>query len=217
MAIIRNLEEQEVLRTGEIEEVADIFSFERFRGVRNSSKNFSKYVLMRIDRYLSELLDKPSFSGDNLAELEGRFNKSNRQRVGMHLEHIYAYNDPNMRLFTDRGVFDEQQFNSTRNLLGMVLLLKDRQNLSSGNEVYRDKVRTYQKSNFVWNELLVGHLPGVDQRLLPEELQTESISPDSTGAFPKERVEERQRVLFSAIKKIWCDSVRPPEESQQRR
>ena len=206
-ALITNLEKEEVLRKGEIEEVSDLFRYERFKGAQNHWKNFSKYVLMRIDRYLSQLLDKPSYAGSTLTELEERFNKSNQRRYGLHLEHIYAYNDPNIKLFTDNNVFDEQQFKSIRDQLGMVLLLKDRQNISSGNEIYTDKVKTYKTSNFIWNELLVGHLPKVDVKRLPEELQSEPVVPDSTGAFPKDKVEERQRLLFSVIKQIWCDSI----------
>jgi len=87
----------------------------------------------------------------------------------------------------------------------MVLLLKDKQNLSSNNEIYTDKIETYKKSNFIWNELLVGHLHGVDERNLPEDLRTPSVQPDSTGAFPRSQVETRQRLLFQAIKHIWCD------------
>jgi uncharacterized protein with ParB-like and HNH nuclease domain len=115
--------------------VADIFTYERFKSARNNGANFSKYLLMRIDRWLSELLDKPSYCKGSLAEIEDRFNKSNRRRYGMHLEHIYAYNDVNKALFKDSatGLFDEAVFEQTRNYLGMVLLLKDAQNLSSSN------------------------------------------------------------------------------------
>jgi hypothetical protein len=79
-----------------------------------------------------------------LKQLEERFNKNNRRRYGMHLEHIIAYNETNMAQFTDEnGVFDEQRFTRTRNKLGAVLLLKDRQNLSSGNDTYTKKFSTY--------------------------------------------------------------------------
>ena len=209
-ALISTLEEKEVLRMGEIKEISDLFTYERFKGAQNRWKNFSKYVLMRIDRYLAELLDKPSYADRNLYELEECFNKSNQRRYGMHLEHIYAYNDPNINLFTDENVFDEQQFTAARERLGMVLLLKDKQNLSSGNEIYENKMETYKKSNFIWNELLVGHLPPVDEKQLPDQLQSEPVAPDGTGAFPKNNVDERQRLLFNVIKRIWCDSISSP-------
>lgn len=211
-ALIANLEDAEVLRKGEVQTVPELFTYERLQGAKNRWTNFSKYVLMRIDRFLSELLDKPSYAGGDLKELEEHFNKTTRRKYGMHLEHIYAYNEPNMALFTDEEHgFDEQQFTSTRNRLGMVLLLKDRQNISSNNEIYTDKIETYKQSNFIWNELLAGHLHGVDERNVPDNLRVTPVQPDSTGAFPKDEVEERQRLLFQAIKHIWCDTVPSPE------
>ncbi len=213
-ALIQNLEDAEVLRKGELQSVPELFTYERFQGVKNRWTNFSKYVLMRIDRYLSDLLDKPSYAGGDLKELEERFNKTTRRKYGMHLEHIYAYNDPNMALFTsDEHGFDEVQFTTTRNLLGMVLLLKDRQNISSGNEIYTDKIETYKKSNFIWNELLAGHLHGVDERDLPDHLRVTSVQPDPSGAFPKDQVGNRQRLIFHAIKHLWCDSIPSPNIS----
>jgi hypothetical protein len=85
----------------------------------------------------------------------------------------------------------------------MVLLLKDKHNLSSNDEIYSDKCDTYSKSNVIWNELLVGHLMGVDLRSLPQELQLKKVEPTAEGVFPRERVEERQKALFAAINCIW--------------
>ena len=209
-ALIQNLEEKQVIRQGDIEKVSDLFKYERFAGVKNRWTNFSKYVLMRIDRYLYSLLDKPSYASGNLVELEDRFNKNTRRRLGMHLEHIYAYNDPNRALFTDEGGrFDEQRFKDIRDRLGMVLLLQDKQNLSSGNEIYTNKIETYKKSNFLWNEILVGHLPKVHIAQLPDELNCEPVGPDNTGAFPIDKVDDRQQLLFNAIKHIWCEDSVP--------
>ncbi|MDD5509683.1 MAG: DUF262 domain-containing protein [Dehalococcoidales bacterium] len=203
--LISILEEREIVRKGDIKCVEDIFTYERFKGVSNNWTNYSKYVLMRIDRYLWQLLDKPTYVGTGLEQLEDRFNKTTRRRYGLHLEHIYAYNEPNMAQFTDGDQgFDEHTFNIERNRLGMVLLLKDLQNLSSNNEIYRDKIETYKKSNFIWNELLVGHLPEVDKNRLPDDLRVEVIQPNASGAFPRTQIESRQRLTFNAIKKLWC-------------
>ncbi len=40
-------------------------------------------------------------------------------------------------------------FQQIRNLLGMVLLLKDKHNLSSNDEIYKDQCDTYSKSNLI--------------------------------------------------------------------
>lgn len=205
--IIHTLKEEERLNKDFAGSVPEIFTYERFKGVRNAGTNFSKYILMRIDRWLADLLDKPSYCSAPLPEIEERFNKTNRRRYGMHLEHIYAYNDPNLALFVDpeTGLLDSAGFDQTRNQLGMVLLLKDLQNISSNNDIYRDKITDYSQSDIIWNQLLAGHLPSVDLRNLPEAFQRAYIPPDENGAFPRVKVEERQRLVFEAIKTIWAD------------
>jgi len=207
-ALLRHIEAAELLPSGQLELVSEIFTENRFMTVRNRSTGFSKYVLMRIDRYLSKILEKPSYAGGDTKRLEEHFNKNGRRRHGMHLEHIYAYNDVNKALFVDaQGAFDEQKFTVARNLLGVLLLLKDSQNLSSNNSLYRDKIETYSKSNFIWNELLAGHIDGVDMRIVPEDLRDARIDADPTGAFPTNSIVARQRLTYRAIKRIWCDGV----------
>ena len=204
-SLLEYLGRQEIIRRHDVQTVGDLFTYERFRAVSNRWANFSKYVLMRIDRDLSQRMDKPSYVGTGLEDLEDRFNKTTRRRYGLHLEHIYAYNESNREQFTDREHgFDEHAFNTERNRLGMVLLLKDSQNISSGNEVYRNKMETYKKSNFIWNELFVGHLHDVDRGNVPHDLRSETIPPDVSGAFPRAQIDTRQRLTFNAIKNIWC-------------
>jgi hypothetical protein len=124
----------------------------------------------------------------------------------MHLEHMYAYNDVNRTLFKDpkTGLFDEAVFEQTRNLMGMVLLLKDLQNLSSSNDIYRDKLNDYEMSDIIWNQLLAGHVPSVDLKKLPTQFQSAKVDADANGAFPKDEVDRRQRLFFEALKTIWA-------------
>lgn len=204
--LISSLVAETILQQGQCANAGEVFEYERFKGVRNQSTNFSKYVLMRIDRYLSKLLDKPSYAGESLELLEDRFNKNNLRRHGMHLEHILTQHPMNRGLFTSDGIFDEAKFSQTRNLLGMVLLLTDKQNLSSSDEIYNDKQTTYAKSNLIWNELLVGHMATVHARNLPADLRMEPVIPlESEGVFPLSAVEGRQRIIFEAIKRIWAE------------
>ena len=201
--LLSYLEEANVIIKGEHLEPSTLFIFERFRGISNQWLNFSKYVLMRIDRLLSGHLDKPSYASADLKELEDRFNRNNRKRHGMHLEHIITQHSKNKALFTKEGVFDETEFQQTRNLLGMVLLLKDRQNLSSNDDIYQKKVVTYSMSNLIWNELLVGHIDTIDKKILPADMKIEKIIPTSEGVFPLEKIEERQRAIYHAVRTIW--------------
>jgi uncharacterized protein with ParB-like and HNH nuclease domain len=203
--IVTMLKEEERLEKDFAGSVSDIFTYERMRGTRNNQTNFSKYLLMRIDRWLSQSLDKPSYCQGAFPDVEERFNRTNRKRYGMHLEHIYAYNEENKALFKDSGtgLFDESLFEQTRNLMGMVLLLKDLQNLSSGNDVYRDKLSDYEVSDVIWNQLLAGHIAAVDLDVLPESLKDAAVEADKTGAFPRDKVEQRQRLFFEAVKIVW--------------
>jgi uncharacterized protein with ParB-like and HNH nuclease domain len=201
-ALIATLAAENVIAEGEAVDASALFELERFKGVRNQQTNFSKYILMRIDRHLALLLDKPSYAKETLTELEDRFNKNNLRRYGMHLEHIYTQHPDNRSLFVTDGTFDEAKFNQTRNLLGMVLLLKDKQNLSSNDEIYQDKQETYSQSNLIWNELLVGHLPSVDVKKLPPQLQVDAILPVE-GVFPLSYVDARQKLVFEAIRLVW--------------
>jgi uncharacterized protein with ParB-like and HNH nuclease domain len=202
-ALIKALEEADKIAAGQYKKPRELFDYERFKDVPNKWMNFSKYVLMRIDRYLAELLGRPSFASDSLSELENRFNRYSTKRYGMHLEHIYTQHPANRALFVKNGVLDETSFQQTRNLLGMVLLLKDKHNLSSNDDIYKDKVDTYRKSGLVWNELLVGHVPGVDVRNLPDGLLSPKIDATPEGVFPREKVQDRQKALFKVIEVIW--------------
>lgn len=201
--LISALEEAGSITKGQHKTASELFVYERFSGVSNKWLNFSKYVLMRVDRYLSQLLGKPSYADAALPDLENRFNRTGNRKYGMHLEHMYAQNDKNKALFTTEKGFDESGFQRTRNLLGMVLLLKDKHNWSSGADSYTDKFDTYTKSGLVWNELLVGHLQEIEYRDLPQELRSLRIEPNADGVFPLEKVDDRQRAIFEVIKAIW--------------
>ena len=102
-ALISSLVAENVLQKDQCADAAAILDYERFKGVRNQWTNFSKFVLMRIDRYLARLLDKPSYADESLEELEDRFNKNNLRRHGMHLEHILTQHPKNRALFTANG------------------------------------------------------------------------------------------------------------------
>ncbi|MBI4267332.1 MAG: DUF262 domain-containing protein [Chloroflexi bacterium] len=200
---ISALVESNLIEIGKYKESRDLFEYDRFKGISNKWLNFSKYVLMRVDRHLSKLLDKPSYASSGLEELENRFNRNNNRVHAMHLEHIYTYHPKNKALFTLNGNFDEARFQQTRNLLGMVLLLKDKLNLSSNDDIYIGKLGTYSGSNLVWNELLSGSIPEIYMRQLPGDLQLPSIGPTPEGVFPLEKIDERQKAVFAAIKEIW--------------
>ena len=206
---IKVVENKQLIEEGKYATIEDIFEFDRFKNISNNGLNFSKYILMRTDLILSDWLKvKPSYVKDAFNDLESIFNKTNRRIYGLQLEHILARNEENNRLFLDEnGIFDEASFNKTRNLMGAVLLLKDRHNASSGNDIYKDKMDIYSKSDIIWNQILVGHLNEVDLKTIPKTFDFEVQKPDENGLLPLEAIEKRQKELFSIIKYIWCDSM----------
>ncbi len=201
---IEFLEKKGVIEKEKYSSISELYKYSLFQNIRHRLLNFSKYVLMRVDRELAKSLDKPSYVSDSLKSLEDRFNQYNRKRYGLHLEHIIANNDKNKSLFTDsNGDFDEIEFNQVRNKFGALVLLKDKQNLSSGNDIYKKKFQTYKKSNFIWNEFLVGHIDKFDVSRLPNGIAFDKQEPDKNGLFPLKAVEDRQKELFKMIKYIW--------------
>ncbi len=202
--LLEFLETDQIIQPNIYNKISELFKWEILQNANNKWGNFSKYILMRIDRYLSKVLDKPSYCNEALSGLEERFNKNNLKRYGMHLEHIFAFNDKNRLLFIDaQGVFDENRYNSIRNKLGMVLLLKDKQNISSNNDYYQEKMDDYATSNIIWNELLVGHMDSIDRRNLPPSINFTKIDPTVDGVFPLDKVEIRQKETVDMIKLIW--------------
>ena len=85
----------------------------------------------------------------------------------------------------------------------MVLLLKDKQNISSNNDYYVLKVDDYKTSNLIWNELLVGHMDSIDRRNLPQHINFTTIVPNADGVFPIDMLETRQKETFEMLKLIW--------------
>lgn len=201
--LLEVLVSKEVIQNTPSGGLKDIFRFELFKGITNSRHDFSKYVLMRIDRHIAQCLDIPGYMSCSLEELEERF--QTRRKYGLHLEHILAHNAENHQQFEDpeTGLLDEEKFNRTRNLLGMVLLLKDRQNESSNNETYTKKVERYKTSNFLWNQLLVGHLDVVDYRNVPGSWAVKTILPTPENCFPEAEFKDRQKAVFALIEEIW--------------
>ena len=67
---------------------------------------------------------------------------------GFHIEHILSRNEESQKHFED-----EDTFLVERNRLGGILLLKGKDNISSSNEVYQQKLKTYS-GTLLWNETL---------------------------------------------------------------
>ena len=109
-------------------------------------------------------------------------------------------------LFLDEdGEFDYIKFNRLRNQLGALLILKDQHNLSSGADIYADKMEIYGQSNIIWNEILVGQVPEIDLKKLPTSFNFTSHSSNEDGLLDLSAIESRQKELLKIIKYTWTN------------
>lgn len=200
--VINKLEDIDVIRENSFTKIGDLFNTMTYQDLVHHNKNLSKYILLRVDDMLSRVMGKASLATDSNIDLEYLFNRTNRRSYELHLEHMYTHNAQNEQLFLDdNDEFDEIEFDRFRNQFGALLILKDSHNLSSGADIYRDKVETYRQSNIIWNEILVGSVADIDLRKLPTTVT--SYTPNGNGLLDKAAVETRQKELFELIKFTW--------------
>lgn len=85
--------------------------------------------------------------------------------------------------------------------MGGILLLKGRDNISSNNEVYAEKLKSYANTLY-WNETLRqdAYQSKLDFR---EFMNTHSLSFRPLATFGPDELEERQRLLFDLTSVIW--------------
>lgn len=183
----------ELLKDRRQTSVSSVFHYGFFKGANVGSLNtrFIRYFFARIDEFLA--------SGMNLQMKHPLGDLvSNRGAVnGFHVEHILSYNLDNLALFNK----DEELFEVERNRLGGVLLLKGKDNISSGNERYSEKLRTYSNTLY-WNETLRAdaYKSKIDLRELNESA---GLDLKPLSSFGPEELEYRQRTLFAIASNIW--------------
>lgn len=171
--------------------VSDPFQWLLFKEANNSlGLTFLRYFFARIDHFISSQTNLPTDKYINLIRHTGSVN-------GFHIEHILADNEENKKIFNN----DEELFYTQRNYLGALLLLKGRDNQSSGKEIYENKLKTYEHQT-LWAQTLTENFyhcnKGLDDLKKQYKLNLHSIK-----KFDKQAIEERQRLLFELVKVIW--------------
>ena len=118
-------------------------------------------------------------------------------KTGFHVEHILSRNDENLELFKN----DEERFEQERNRLGGILLLKGKDNISSNNEPYEDKLKSYANTLY-WNETLRedSYKSKLDMDALKKRHDLELTHLDQFGP---DEVEQRHKLLYEVAKIIW--------------
>lgn len=157
----------------------------------NLGIRFIRYYFARIEHFIAESIKMPTESYYNLVRNTGSVS-------GHHVEHILANNEENMRLFNN----DEELFFSERNKLGALLLLKGKDNQSSGNEPYYEKLKTYS-GTLLWNQTLCSDF--YHKKLDFENFNKNyGLNIKTYDIFDKQAVDDRQQILFKLTNIIWA-------------
>ena len=92
-------------------------------------------------------------------------------------------------------------FEQERNRLGGILLLKGRDNISSNNEPYKEKLKSYANTLY-WNETL--RADSYKSKLDMQDLrERHGLSLRALDQFGPDELEERHQLLFEISKIIW--------------
>jgi uncharacterized protein with ParB-like and HNH nuclease domain len=154
-------------------------------------KRFKRYFFARVEYFIAENTKmKMKQSLYDLVQNTGAIN-------GFHIEHILSKNQENIGLFHN----DEEIFERERNRLGGLLLLKGRDNISSNNESYKKKLKSYANTLY-WNETLRedSYKSKYDFKSM---IKTYGLNFKNLDEFGPEELEERHKLLFDMIKIIW--------------
>lgn len=173
--------------------VDDAFNYTLFKAIDIDRLNirFIRYLFARVEMFLAaNMKQEMRHSLKNLVTFKGHVN-------GFHIEHILARNPENLALFLG----DEERFLQERNRLGGVLLLKGRDNESSGNESFEKKLKTYANT-LLWNETLRAdtYKSKIDFRRFVE---SSNLGFRALETFGPDELEERHKLLFEICKVIW--------------
>jgi hypothetical protein len=158
----------------------------------NLNTRFKRYFFARIDDLLARNMNlNPKHPMADLVLKTGA-------KTGFHVEHILSWNEENLALFNG----DEELFEQERNRLGGILLLKGKDNISSNNETYREKLESYANTLY-WNETLRrdSYKSKLDMRDLRERYY---LDLEPLDRFGPEELESRHRLLYEVVKIIWA-------------
>jgi hypothetical protein len=173
-------------------QVSEVFQYTLFRNTgMNLNARFKRYFFARVEQFLAaEMCVNMKHSIQDLVTRTG-------YKTGFHIEHILARNEENIAIFEG----DEERFELERNRLGGLLLLKGRDNISSNNETYSQKLASYA-GTLHWNELLRedSYKSKLDVRDLQKKLKESLVA---MPAFGQEQLEQRHRLLFEISQLIW--------------
>lgn len=154
-------------------------------------KRFKRYFFARIEKFIGE--------NTNMQMKQSLYDlvQNTGSKNGFHIEHILSENAENKELFNN----DEEYFERERNRLGGLLLLKGKDNISSNNESYKKKLKSYANTLY-WNETL--REDTYKSKLdFTDMMKKHNLQLRPMELFGPQELEERHKLLFDMIKIIW--------------
>ncbi len=192
----KHLIEEVTDRRGSI--ATEAFSYGLFRpmSIDRLNMRFTRYVFARVERLLAlGMCQTPRHTLRDLVTARG-------SKSGFHVEHVLSRNAENIAFFDD----DAARFDQERNRLGGVLLLKGKDNISSGNEPFSSKLKSYANT-LLWNETL--REDTYKSKLdFKEFMGKNRLAFKPLATFGPEQLEERQKLLFDLCKLIWASAAK---------
>ena len=157
----------------------------------NLNTRFKRYFFARIDEFLAKEMNL------NMKHPFADLVTKTGTKSGFHFEHILSRNDENIALFDK----DEEKFEQERNRLGGTLLLKGKDNISSSNEPFTKKLKSYANTLY-WNETLREdtYKAKLDMTAMCKKYKLD-LKP--LGSFGPDELEYRHKLLYDLIKIIW--------------
>lgn len=197
---IKNIFDSELLdnikRAKNRDNLQELFEYQFFKnvGYTTLSRKFLRYFFARIEHYLADNIKMPTKD-------YYQFVVQAQGKEVHHIEHIAARNEENLKIFNN----DDEEFETQRNRLGALLIFKGKDNSSSSNEPFEEKLKTYDNSSILLAESLCKNFYKSNKDFA-DFIKSEKLNFKSYDKFGENEIEERHKLLFEISKKIWIDN-----------
>ena len=154
-----------------------------------------RYLLARVEKFICYGIgESMKYSVYDIVRKTGN-------KTGFHIEHILSRNQESVSKFDS-----EEEFDNNRNRMGGLLLLYGLDNIGSGNELYKDKLKTYS-NGLMWGKTLVEDTYHVNIKLRAFndafKARHGGIGFEPIADFDKSALDARTKLLFEIVREIW--------------
>lgn len=176
--------------------VSSLLDYHTFssQGYTSMEKRSLRYFLARVEKFICDGINQEM--QDSVVGISTKTG----YKTGYHIEHILSHNEENLSYFDT-----EEEFESCRNQLGGLLLLRGADNISSSNEKYSDKLKTYS-AGLVWGHSLCEDFYHVNNNLktFNNNLQSQcGLFLKPIDVFNKDALKQRNHLLYEIVCLIW--------------